>query len=172
MKDVRLLLVSAFGLGFLKPAPGTWGSLPPAVVAGAMIALDATPMAINIVMIALLVASSVLCVWLCGHAERALMKKDPREIVVDEVAGQALVLLALPWRVNEAGGTNAPDGGLWVNVSVCALAFVLFRVFDVVKPPPVRRTEALPSGWGVLADDLVAALYAVALVQTLARVGM
>ena len=81
--------------------------------------------------------------WSAAAAARRLGQKDPGAVVIDEFAGQFLALLALPhtWPVLAAG-------------------FVLFRLFDMVKPPPARRLEALPGATGIMADDLVAGLYA------------
>lgn len=169
MKDVRIVLLSAFGLGFMKPAPGTWGSLPPPIIAGVMVLADASPTAINVTMAALFAVSCVVCVGFGSFAERALGQKDPRNVVVDEVAGQSMLLMALPWLINDAGGTRAGGIGVWQNLLLCAAAFVLFRVFDIIKPPPVRNMEVLPKGWGVLVDDLVAAVYGVVVLQVLAR---
>jgi phosphatidylglycerophosphatase A len=84
--------------------------------------------------------------WAAHEAERALGIKDPGAIVVDEVAGMAVSVLALP-----------------LTPGVLAGAFVLFRVFDVVKPYPANALQRLPGGPGVMIDDLVAGLYALGL---------
>ncbi|HEV8586285.1 MAG TPA: phosphatidylglycerophosphatase A [Methylomirabilota bacterium] len=84
------------------------------------------------------------------HAERALGTKDPGVIVIDEVAGMTLSVLGLP-----------------LTPSVLLLGFVLFRVFDVVKPFPANRAQALPGGSGVMADDLIAGLYALVILTAL-----
>src|SRR5207247_230169 len=96
------------------------------------------------------VAVTVIGTWAADRAERALGVKDPGAIVIDEVAGMTLSVLALP---------RTP--------LVLLLAFVLFRVFDIVKPPPARQAQALPGGFGVLVDDLVAGLYALVVVAAL-----
>jgi phosphatidylglycerophosphatase A len=92
-------------------------------------------------------------VWAAGATERFLGRTDPGEIVVDEVVGQMVTLLARPeatWKWLLAG-------------------FVLFRIFDVIKPFPARRAEHLAGGWGVMTDDVVAGLYSLA---TLALLGL
>jgi phosphatidylglycerophosphatase A len=92
-----------------------------------------------------LVLSGALCVALGGWAQEFLGRKDPGPVVLDEAAGVCLTLLAQPMRHWQ-----------WA----VALAFVAFRVFDITKPPPARQLERLPRGWGILLDDLAAAVYA------------
>lgn len=89
----------------------------------------------------------VLGIWAAFRTERLLGMKDPGKVVVDEVAGQMISLLPLTFLV---------DGPwfVWVIVS-----FNLFRLFDIFKPYPARRFEALPGGFGIMADDLVAGIY-------------
>lgn len=145
---MKRLLASCFGLGRLPIAPGTWGSLPPTIIFvllgyfGTSVPLTAAVMAV------LVVVGCIVCVK-CGPAVIAATgKEDPGEIVADEFAGQALTFLA--------GGLLWADQ-IWLTA---AGGFLLFRLFDIVKPPPARRLEKLPAGWGVLADDLAAGLYA------------
>jgi phosphatidylglycerophosphatase A len=85
--------------------------------------------------------------WAADEAERALGGKDPGVIVVDEVAGMMLSVLAVP-----------------LTPAVLLAGFLLFRIFDVVKPFPANVAQALPGGLGVMVDDLIAGLYALALV--------
>jgi phosphatidylglycerophosphatase A len=101
-----------------------------------------------------LVAVVVVGTWAAGEAEAALGAKDPGAIVVDEVAGMTLSVLALP-----------------LTPVVVAVGFVLFRVFDVVKPFPANVAQRLPGGVGVMVDDLIAGLYALALLLLARRVG-
>lgn len=154
------MVLTAGGLGLLRPAPGTWGSLPPVALAMAMHAAG-TPPAILIAAVLLLgLAGSIACVRFGRWAETHWGRSDPSSVVADEVAGQAIAVAALPWwRFDEAalGG----DVVLW-----CGGAFVLFRLLDILKPPPIDRLQSLPAGWGVLADDLAAG--AVAAVAILA----
>lgn len=88
-------------------------------------------------------AVAVVGTWAAHEAERALGGKDPGAIVIDEVAGMTLSVVALP-----------PTAG------VLLAAFVLFRLFDVLKPYPANALQRLPGGVGVMIDDLVAGLYA------------
>ena len=134
-------------------APGTWGSLPAVMVFGLMGHLHASPTTMTIVMAAVAVVSSVVCVGYAPAAMAATGKNDPGEVVADELAGQAVTFLASPFF---AIGT-APAKQVWL---VAAGGFALFRLFDITKPWPIRKLEALPKGWGILADDLLAGVYA------------
>jgi len=107
--------------------------------------LHLSPLALT----ALLVAVTVLGTWAAGEAERALGGgKDPGAIVVDEVAGMMLAVLVVP-----------------PTLAIVVVAFLLFRVFDVTKPFPANVSQRLRGGPGVMMDDLIAGLYALALVR-------
>ncbi|MEM1167201.1 MAG: phosphatidylglycerophosphatase A [Planctomycetota bacterium] len=161
------------GLGFLRPAPGTWGSLPPVALALAL-ALGNTPPAIyNAVMLAVVVLASVACVALGGYGAArfrrpdqpadAKANADAPEIVADETAGQALALLFWPAPLLAMRAREHPELLSQSTIAaalVFAVPFVSFRVFDILKPWPCGRLERLPGGWGVLADDLMAGVYA------------
>ncbi len=94
---------------------------------------------------ALMLIGVWLAVRVTGEAARLMGEKDPSCVVLDEMAAIPVALMGV--------GESA---GWWV----VALGFVWFRVFDIVKPPPVRWVERLPAGWGIVADDVVAGLYA------------
>lgn len=155
---MKRLLVSCFGLGRLPLAPGTWGSLPAAIVFGLMCHFRASPLTISVVMAALALAGSVICVQFAPASIAATGKSDPGEVVVDELAGQAITFLASPFLVLGKASTAQVWG-------VAAAGFVLFRVFDIAKPWPIHKLEKFPRGWGVLADDLVAGVFAWAVLQ-------
>ncbi len=150
---MKRLLTSCFGLGRLPVAPGTWGSLPTAIIFGLMWQLHASGISISIVMAALAIAGSVICVRYAPAAIAATGNTDPREVVADELAGQAVTFLAVPFLAISAVSTK----DIWV---AAVLGFFLFRLFDIAKPWPIRKLEKLPEGWGVLADDLLAGVYA------------
>ncbi len=100
-------------------------------------------------------ALAVLTIWAvhaAGHAARVLRGSDPSSVVIDEAAGMALTLVVLP---------------VTPSLPQLGAAFLLFRFFDVLKPPPLRRLERLPGGWGIVADDLGAGLYAAGLLTVL-----
>jgi len=161
---MKRLLTSCFGLGWLPLAPGTWGSLPPTIIFALMCHFGASSLFILITMAVLALAGSIVCVK-CAPAVIAVAgKSDPGEIVVDEFAGQAVTFLAIGFLVS----AKCPLGTglaietfstrqIWITA---VLGFLLFRVFDIAKPWPIRRFEKLPEGWGILADDLMAGLYA------------
>ncbi len=156
---LQVLLLTAGGLGRIKPAPGTWGSLPPVVLAFAMASL-AIPNWMTTVSLGLFgLAFSIACVRFGELGEAVFGKKDASEIVADEVAGQCIALMFLPWRLPVDG-----DAWLW-NAGLAIIAFGAFRLFDITKPPPANRLQELPAGWGVLVDDLVAGVYALLLMQ-------
>jgi phosphatidylglycerophosphatase A len=98
-------------------------------------------------------AGSVVCVAFAPAAIAATGKDDPREVVADELAGQAVTFLAVPLILSGA----VTGSQIWM---IAGAGFVLFRLFDIAKPWPIRKLEKLPQGWGILADDLLAGVYA------------
>ena len=132
-----LLLASGFGIGFLRPFAGTWGSIPPTLI-GFWIATH-FPFWIFSAVTAATVAIAVLC---AGRAEK-IWGNDAKRITIDEFAGMLITLMALP--------------PIWY---VYLIAFFAFRAFDVLKPWPARQLESLPGGWGVTMDDVAAGIYA------------
>ncbi len=150
---MKRLLASCFGLGWLPLAPGTWGSLPPAIVFGLMCHFGASALMVSAVMAALALAGSIVCVEFGPAVIAATGEVDPREVVADELAGQALTFMAILFVATGALSTRQ----IWLTT---ALGFVLFRVFDIVKPWPINGLQKLAEGWGILADDLMAGVYA------------
>lgn len=148
------LALSAFGLGHVPRAPGTVASL---AVAGLLLLVAPTPSALLAWAAVLGLAGAVVTVRYGAKARAPDGGGDPGWVVSDEVAGQALAALgALPCAL-----WGVPEGPTPLAL---ALAFVLFRVLDVLKPWPISHLERLPGGWGVLLDDLGAgALVALAL---------
>ena len=162
-KDYVALAIATCGVGYLPLAPGTWGSLVGmgvyALVRGASMKLFfdlASPPTHNLlhvyygVLTIELVAVSALALagtWAASHTERLSGKKDPSKVVIDEVVGQFIALLPVPFLVDPA----------WWSL---ILAFVLFRFFDIVKPYPARRLESVQGGLGVMGDDIIAGIYA------------
>ena len=150
---MKRLAASCFGLGRLPLAPGTWGSLPPAIIFALLCEFGASAVLISVIMAALALAGSVVCVKCTPAVTAVTGKSDPREVVVDELAGQAVTFLAVPFL---AIGTISTSQ-IWATT---VLGFLLFRLFDIAKPWPMRKFEKLPKGWGVLADDLLAGVCA------------
>jgi len=136
---------SALGLGHLPVAPGTWASAGAAAVYLGLRALG-DPLSYGLLGVLTLLAIA-LGLAVCPRAAELYGSKDPQEFVLDEVAGLWLTCLLFHWR-----------GPLATAVA----AFVAFRFFDVLKPPPIRRLERIPGAWGVMVDDLAAAVYAAA----------
>lgn len=145
LQFIRVALATSFGFGFSPFAPGTAGTVP-AVLVFILIAQIPDTRWQTVLIGLVLAASCLLTVALGPWAERHWAKKDPRNYVIDEVAGYFLVVLL--FRVESIWLT-----ALW--------AFLAARFFDVVKPPPARQLEALHAGWGMLLDDLAASVYAV-----------
>jgi phosphatidylglycerophosphatase A len=144
---LRVLVATAFGVGLAPLVPGTFGSLPGVVLAWGLGAAVG-PWGIAAGLAAVTAAGT----WAAEGAIRHFGDKDPRPVVVDEVAGQMLTLLFVPltWQVLLAG-------------------FLLFRVFDILKPFPAGALERLPGGAGIMADDLAAGIYGNLVLQAAIR---
>ena len=137
--DYLALAIATWGVGYLPLMPGTFGSL---VGIGVFLLLGS--LAAQLVGVAVI---TWVGIWAASRTERILRLKDPGKVVVDEVAGQMIALLPL--------SLNGTVGKAGIIVS-----FILFRLFDIFKPYPARRFERLRSGLGIMADDLVAGVYA------------
>ncbi len=163
------LAVSVGGLGALRPAPGTWGSLPPVIVALAAVwcfsqqgFTDQDHTSVQVLMLMLTVLGSAAC-WVFGRAAEAHCEgKDPSLVVADETAGQAFVLmLGVPWVTMDSTANCV------ANALLAGTAFVLFRIFDILKLPPANRIQNLKGGSGILLDDIVAGAQAWGFLQLL-----
>jgi phosphatidylglycerophosphatase A len=131
------IIVATFGyIGLFPIAPGTAGSFAGLIV---YFLIPKSPVAAAVTIVALLVGGA----WSGTVAERYFGTIDPGPVVVDEVMGMLITLYLVP-----------------VTVSGAIVGFVLFRITDVIKPYPAARFERLPGGWGVMADDAMAAVYA------------
>lgn len=132
------LLVSTFGhVGRCPIAPGTAGSAA-ALVLFALIRTAGSPTLEAAAIFVLLLVGT----WSAGVAERALGRRDPGQVVIDEVTGMLVTLAFIP-----------------VGVTGALVGFVLFRVFDIIKPYPCSRLEGLGGGTGIMADDVMAGVY-------------
>jgi phosphatidylglycerophosphatase A len=141
------LIATFFGIGFLKPGPGTWGSLATVLLWFALTRfIDVRFQLAAAVGIALLAVA--VGIPAATRVAIAYNKKDPQFVVIDEVAGQMITLIAAP--------------ATWKYL---LLGFILFRAFDMTKPPPIRQLERLPQGWGIVLDDVAAGLFALAVMQ-------
>jgi phosphatidylglycerophosphatase A len=172
LKDYLALAIATCGVGYLPLAPGTLGSL---VGIGVYCMVRGAAMKVffnvrpsrdyNLLNVyygvlafelAALVVITLVGIWAASRTERLSGRKDPGKVVIDEVAGQFIALLPVPYLLEAAW---------WTAI----LAFILFRFFDIVKPYPARKLESLDSGLGIMADDIVAGAYA-AIVVALAVV--
>lgn len=153
---LRELVLTVLGTGHIPIVPATWASLAALLLYGWLViglAWAGAPawLVDPALPLAGAVAASVLSLAWGEWAIARFGSKDPRPFVLDEFAGQWLALAWLPVAVS---------GGLAPLAAALTLQFVLFRVFDILKPPPVFQLQRLPGGWGVLADDLMAGVYA------------
>ena len=168
--DYVALAVATCGVGLMPVAPGTWGS---ALAVGLyMLLRSANTAAFNYLsargfdappfeafrvtfQLLLLIVIVIVGIWASTRVEPLLGRKDPGAVVIDEVAGQLITFLFVPF-----------DAGLWAIVA----GFLAFRLFDIWKPYPIRRLEALESGLGVMADDVLAGAYAATLMSLLTSI--
>ncbi len=178
-------IATACGLGYIPVAPGTWGSIAGVVIwvittvttlyTPAVHAQGADPVRSfasfsvwNGLAVAILLAA--VGVWASDRTAKYSGTKDPQFVVVDEVSGQHLALflgIALPAlrQMVPAGPIGLGVNGTYfviyhLNLKYLLLGFILFRLFDIWKPFPARQAESLPGGWGIMADDWVAGIYA------------
>jgi len=148
------LIATFFGIGRLHPGPGTWGSAA-TVLLWAALAYELPPALRTSVACALALLVTLIGIPAATRVARASASKDPQFVVIDEGAGQLIALIAVPlaWKTFLAG-------------------FILFRAFDIIKPPPVRQLEKLPEGTGIVLDDVAAGIFALVLMHLLLRFGL
>lgn len=148
------LAATLFGVGHLPAAPGTWGSLAALLLWWTATRVVSAGWRIEaaIIFASVAVAIGIPAATLVA---REAGRKDPKFVVIDELAGQLIALIGVPvaWKTLLAG-------------------FILFRVFDTIKPPPVRQLESFPEGTGIVVDDIGAGLYALAVLHFLLHYGV
>ncbi len=149
MRRLALLVATCGYVGYAPVAPGTFGSAVGLAV-WYLLPLAAVPGGD----VAAILVAAVLGVWSAGETERLLGTADPGPVVIDEVLGMLMTLAWLP-----------------VTPLGAAVGFVVFRAFDVVKPWPAGRLEALHGGWGIMADDAMAGVYGNLAMRLLIAVG-
>lgn len=159
LRDYFALALTTCGVGYLPLAPGTWGSLV-GVAIYLLVWLSEAHLGIYLlhrswnaeqitawihaVNVILFLAFCLLGIWASSRAVQLFQNKDPQKVVVDEVMGQLLVFMFIPFDVH------------WYYV---VSGFLLFRLFDIWKPYPIDSLQNLPAGIGVCADDLLAGIY-------------
>jgi len=141
------LIATGLGSGYSPWAPGTAGSV---VGLALFVPLAHAPLVAQIAATGLVFAVGV---WAATATARRTGLKDPGLVVVDEIAGMWVTLLLMPF-----------------TLEVAVVAFFAFRAMDIVKPYPARDLERLPEGWGIMADDVMAGVYANLLVRVVSRV--
>jgi len=160
--DYVALAIATCGVGYFPIAPGTLGALVGVALYVTiweslyrLLETNALRGHLNLLyiftplmaaMLLLIVLVTVAGTWAATRAEKVMQRKDPSAVVIDEVAGQMIALLSGPFWLPK-----------WWSILT---AFILFRLFDIWKPYPIRRFEALESGLGIMADDLLAGIYA------------
>ena len=140
-----------FGVGLLRPGPGTCGSVAATLLwfaAGA--GLHLPPLQLSGFTLAAALLVMAIGIPAAARVERESGRHDPGYVVIDEVAGQWIALIHSR-----------------VDLSHLLAAFLFFRIFDILKPWPARQMERLPAGWGIMFDDLAAGVYALLVVQIL-----
>lgn len=142
MKSLSKIIATFFGVGYIPVAPGTLTSLIVVLLYKFYLHSLSWPFYLLLLFLLFLVG-----IFTSTKYSLEVKKHDPRRIVIDEAFGQLLVL----FRIGESWGTG------WLPLLSC---FLLFRIFDIIKPYPIKKVETLPLGWGIVMDDLVAALYA------------
>ncbi len=142
MARLAAWIATWFGCGYVPKGPGTAGSL------GAVVCAAFAPGYIWWMLAAMFLPS----IWAANAYASSRGGKDPQEVVVDEVIGQWIAL---------AGATHLSSVTPWI------LAFGLFRLFDIYKPPPVRQLEKLPGGIGIVMDDVMAGIYGAVVMRLL-----
>jgi phosphatidylglycerophosphatase A len=149
-----MLIATFFGIGRLRPGPGTWASAAALVLwaAAAHLLAPSLRTPVSIVLAALVMLIGIPA---ATRVSRASAIKDPQFVVIDEVAGQLIALIAVPlaWKTFLAG-------------------FIFFRAFDIIKPPPVRQLERLPEGTGIVLDDIGAGIFALVAMHLLLHFGL
>ena len=139
------VVATFFGAGLLGPGPGTYGAIA-AVLLWCAAAHALHPQHLAVWTLAAAVLATLIGIPAASLVARESLREDPGHVVIDEVAGQLVALIAIP--------------ADWPHA---LLALVLFRLFDITKPPPIRQLERLPAGTGIMLDDVAAGLFALLL---------
>jgi phosphatidylglycerophosphatase A len=147
-------IATCFGIGWAPRAPGTIASAASLPLGWLLATYGWQALAVGAI------AATALGVWACGLHARKVGIYDPSECVIDEVAGQWFALFPIAY---------TGRAGDW---SLYGLAFLLFRLFDIVKPWPISAAERLPGGWGVMMDDVVAGIAAAILLCGMMWMGL
>lgn len=147
---IGYLLATGLGAGFMPVAPGTVGAVEGVAIFLLIHALHLEPGPSALALAIINVALFAIGVWASNRACRVTGLEDPQLVVIDEVSGQLIALTPLAFLSS-------------LPILSVVIGFLLFRLFDIFKPFPIRKLEHLPGGFGVMADDALAGLYAAVL---------
>jgi phosphatidylglycerophosphatase A len=154
--SIRVFVARGLGVGLIPFAPGTFGSLLGLLWFAMLIATGSFW-----AYLAGAIEGIAFSIWLCDDAEKILDEKDPSSVVLDEII--AIPFCFLPWVMSEwlRRGALPPVSFFFTGQALLMTLsiIILFRVFDIWKPWPIRQIQRLPGGWGITADDLLAAGY-------------
>jgi phosphatidylglycerophosphatase A len=156
-------VVSGGGVGFLRPAPGSWGTVPPAALLWLFLCLGLSPVNYSIILLAFGLVAAILLVRYGKWAAAYYRQPDPGTVILDEYAGFALTAAFVPvpsW---------CQPHGTWGFFAFVAGLYILFRLTDTLKLPPANYLERLPWGWGILCDDLASGIQANLIAQLVIR---
>jgi phosphatidylglycerophosphatase A len=149
MNFLARIISTGCGIGYFPLAPGTMGAL------AALIIYWVAPQPGNASFLLIIFLLTLVGIYAASITERELITrlgaakgKDPKIVIIDEIIGMLVSLIAIP-----------------KTKKFLILAFILFRIFDIIKPFPARRIEKLPAGWGIVFDDVIAGIYANLLIQ-------
>ncbi|MCZ6639204.1 MAG: phosphatidylglycerophosphatase A [Candidatus Dadabacteria bacterium] len=145
-KGIAKLIATVFYVGLIPIAPGTFGTI---AAIPLFYALSFTPLYLYLAITVLIILISV---WASGVAEEIFGKTDPSEVVADEVCGYLVTMILVP-----------------VTLGNIFFGFLLFRLFDIAKPYPIRKFERLPGGLGIVMDDVMAGIYSCITLHILGR---
>jgi len=135
MRKLTILLGTGFGAGYSPLAPGTMGTLVGVIFYLILKRALSHPLSYGMALVFLNLAG----VWISGKCERYLGQKDSRVIVIDEISGFLIAMFGLP-----------------LSFRFILLGFLVFRIFDILKPFKMEKIQKLPGGWGIMGDDIAA----------------
>jgi phosphatidylglycerophosphatase A len=147
---LAVTIASGFGIGFVPWAPGTFGSVLGIGIVGVLKMSGLNPW----VYAGIAMAMFLIGVPICRRAAEIYGVKDPGWIVWDEITALPFAFVVCPF-----------------NVTTAILGFLLFRLFDISKPPPIKFLERLPHGWGIMTDDVIAGFYTGIILALLLKFG-
>jgi phosphatidylglycerophosphatase A len=169
-RDRLALAIATVGVGYIPIVPATWASAVTAAfywlllsgigrlyLSGLLVSPQTGTLEAfrQTCILVLLVPLGLAGIWAANRAEKLFGRKDPKPVVIDEVIGQLITFLFLPYAAGPI---------------LVVLGFFLFRAFDIFKPYPIRRLEALPGGLGIIADDVLAGAYAAILLSLVSQI--